>query len=89
MGQAKGTVMALIPPTAVEQHYGIPVARLRRRRNAGIGPENFQLGPRSIASYAPDLDDWLRDPANAHLHNNTPNREQGHRRREKVLVAAT
>ena len=71
MGQAKGTVMALISPTVVEQKYGIPVAQLRRWRAAGTGPEYFRLGARSIRYYIPDLDDWLQDPANAHLHSAT------------------
>lgn len=55
MGQAKGTVMALISPTVVEQKYGIPVAQLRRWRAAGTGPEYFRLRLRSIAYYTPDL----------------------------------
>ena len=66
MGQAKGTVMALISPTVVEQKYGIPVAQLRRWRRAGAGPEYFQLGARSIRYYTPDLDDWLQGQANTH-----------------------
>jgi predicted DNA-binding transcriptional regulator AlpA len=69
--------MALISPTVVEQHYGIPVARLCRWRAAGIGPEYFRLGTRSIAYYKPDLDDWLQDPANAHLHT-IPSHEPTH-----------
>ncbi|MBT2523244.1 AlpA family transcriptional regulator [Arthrobacter sp. ISL-28] len=85
MGQAKGTVMALISPSVVEQNYGIPVAQLRRWRTAGIGPEYFRLGPRSIGYYAPDVDDWLEDPANAHLHD-VPSHEHAFRRDRKVLI---
>lgn len=86
MGQAKGTVMALISPTVVEQKYGIPVAQLRRWRAAGTGPEYFTLGPRSIRYYIPDLDDWLRDPANTHLHQ-TPAPEQASHRGQNVPAA--
>ena len=77
--------MALISPTVVEQKYGIPVAQLRRWRAAGIGPEYFQLGTRSIAYYTPDLDDWLQDPANRHLHTN-PNHEHDHHHDQKTLA---
>ena len=86
MGQAKGTVMALISPTVVEQKYGIPVAQLRRWRAAGTGPEYFRLGPRSIRYYIPDLDDWLQDPANAHLHP-APTHKPASRRGRNVLSA--
>ncbi|MFE4542222.1 helix-turn-helix transcriptional regulator [Arthrobacter sp. NPDC056727] len=60
--------MTLISPSVVEQHYGIPVAQLRRWRERGIGPEYFQFTPRTVC-YAEDyLRDWLNDPGNAHLH---------------------
>ena len=49
--------MALISPTTVKREYGIPVARLRRWRRHGIGPEYFQLTPRSIGYYTGDLAD--------------------------------
>ena len=67
MGQAKGTVMALISPRIVEQQYGIPADRLRRWRQQGIGPEFFQFTPRTISYSAEYLHDWINDPANALL----------------------
>ncbi|MDD1478724.1 MULTISPECIES: hypothetical protein [Micrococcaceae] len=75
--------MALISPTTVKREYGIPVARLRRWRRHGIGPEYFQLTPRSIGYYTGDLADWLADPANAHLHG-LPGHGPGSRCRRNV-----
>ncbi|AUI53783.1 helix-turn-helix transcriptional regulator [Arthrobacter crystallopoietes] len=58
--------MALIPPHAVHQQYGIPVRQLAGWRSQGIGPEYFTLGPRSIRYYPADIDDWLNDQTHHH-----------------------
>jgi predicted DNA-binding transcriptional regulator AlpA len=76
--------MALISPTVVEQKYGIPATQLRRWRQAGIGPEYFRLGPRSIGYYAADVDDWFEDPANAYLHD-VPQHEHAFRHVTEAL----
>jgi hypothetical protein len=60
--------MRLIPPSAVEQHYGIPTTELRRWRTTGVGPEYFQLTPKTIRYLDDYLHDWFNNPANAHLH---------------------
>jgi hypothetical protein len=51
--------MALIPPRAVQQHYGIPTNQLASWRHQGTGPEYFTRGHRSIRYYPADIDDWL------------------------------
>jgi predicted DNA-binding transcriptional regulator AlpA len=51
--------MALIPPRAVQQQYGIPANMLAAWRRQGVGPEYFTLGPRSIRYYPGDIDDWI------------------------------
>ncbi|WP_427008548.1 helix-turn-helix transcriptional regulator [Pseudarthrobacter sp. H2] len=79
--------MALISPTKVEREYGIPVARLRRWRQHGIGPEYFQLTPRSIGYYTGDLADWIQDPANAQLHD-IPGHEPADRCGRNVLAGS-
>jgi hypothetical protein len=79
--------MALISPAVVEREYGITTAQLRCWRLAGIGPEYFRLGPRSIGYYTADLEDWLEDPANAHLHN-VPSHELTFRCDQKVLTGS-
>ena len=56
--------MRLIPPSTVEQHYGIPTTELRRWRTTGVGPEYFQLTPKTVRYLDDYLHDWFNNPAN-------------------------
>lgn len=63
--------MALIPPAAVQQHYGIPTNMLTHWRRQGTGPEYFALGHRSIRYYPADINEWLTNQNQIVLTDNT------------------